>query len=145
MRTGIEPRDEIRVYDPGYADGHGAYIELPRSILSSMGIPEGQPVRVRVRDDAPEQLVVLGPAAPGDSAAPSTITATPEPDRDSDYPPRYSLRLPREWKERHWHQPVEDRNQWGDDPYRPIEADYDIEQVKQFLTADGTLVIPLRS
>ncbi len=143
MAEGLEPRDAIRVYDPGEADGDGAYINLPRSILSSMGIPEGQPILIQVRDDAPEQVVILGPATPGDPADPYTITATPEPKQNPDYPPRYSLRLPREWKKKPWRQPEEDMNDRGDDPYSLIDVDYDLGQAIGFLRADGALVIPL--
>lgn len=47
MAEGLISCDAIRVYDPGYIGGEGAYIVLPRPIFSSMGIPEGQPLRIR--------------------------------------------------------------------------------------------------
>ena len=73
MRTGIDPRDEIRVYDPGYVDG-AADIVLTRPILTLMGLNETQPILVRVRDDHPKQIEILGQPLP---TSPQTPTRSP--------------------------------------------------------------------
>lgn len=141
MTQGIASMDAIRIYDPGYADD-GACIVLPPSILPSMGILEGQPIRIRVRD-APKEVAVLGPATSGDPDDPYTITGTPDPVRGPASPLQYSFRFPREWKEKHWRQPHEDMNDIDYDPYYMIDAVYDLEQSGRLLKDDGALIIPL--
>ena len=135
---GLISMDQVRVYDTGDA-GDPADLIIPTPILDLMGVTAGQAIQVRVSDDSPEQLHILGPATNEDPRTMYTVVAHPVPQQ----PGRFTSQLNREWKEKHWRQPEEDMNDFGDDPYAQIEVDYTIEDAKVFLKEDGTLVIPL--
>ena len=141
MRYGIEPRDEIRVYDDGYEDGE-ADIVVTHPILSAMRIDENNPILVRVSDESPRQIEILGQASDEEPTDPYTVKAKPDPNPDRDFPPRYSCLLPRAWRDEHFRLPEEDLDDESGFVYEPIEADYPTEEAKGLVSGDGTLVIP---
>ncbi len=142
MPEGLVSSTAIRVFDPGYVDRE-AEIFLPRAILNQMGIAEGVPINIQVRDDAPDQILILGPDTSEDLTDHYSVLGFPQLDPDPNDAPRYSFRLPREWKEEHWRLPWEDRDDQEENLYRMIEEDYNLEAAQAFLPADGTLIIPL--
>lgn len=133
----------LMVLYPGYGHGDQATISVPHSVLALMRIRADQTLHLRVQDENPEQVQILGRATSVEPDDPYAMTAVPEPDNDKLYPPLFNFRFPQAWKDKHWRQAEEDNNDYGDDPYRQIRVEYNQAEAQSFLQADGSLVIPL--
>ncbi len=131
--------DELSIYFGGDLGDRYAFVHVPLSILTRVGIEVGQSILLQVSDSSPAELELLGSATSEGSVIPYMILAKPNPND----PLEFAFQFPETWLDKHWTSPEEKRFH-EEGPYRLIHADFSLREATSLLKADSTMVIPLQ-
>jgi hypothetical protein len=141
MRERVDSTNSLILDIPGYADAE-ADIVIPRQLLESMGLNENLPILLRFDGEGTGHITVVGQAGDIPSADPDLILARPDLPHGSDYPPVFVFSTPTAWMETHRVKSGDVTNDWDENLYGGVHEGFDLEQFRQFLRPDGSLVIP---